>query len=266
MTVTKLIPPPARNTIGMVRGVPIPMSKDWYKYLAQDLWSRANEIDFARFAAGIEPISVVSALPDPSGYAGPVSVFLTTDFKIYRYTGSAWTSEIDGADLTGTITETQIDDGSITTPKLAANAVTAQKINVSQLSAISATLGTVLAGLIVGVTIQTATSGQRVEIDGGGITLKSGSPSAPYNTSSTKYNDSSNKYGSGTVVAVNNSAYGPPFYVVSEQAVADFHMYNRGSDPTGAAEVGDLCVVNGKLKVCTSAGTPGTWTVVGTQT
>lgn len=40
---------------------------------------------------------------------------------------------------------------------------------------------------------------------------------------------------------------------------------NFSADPSGAATVGQVCVVGGKLKICTTAGTPGTWTVVGTQ-
>lgn len=36
--------------------------------------------------------------------------------------------------------------------------------------------------------------------------------------------------------------------------------------PAGPSEQGDLCVVNGKLYICTVTGTPGTWAVVGTQT
>lgn len=40
---------------------------------------------------------------------------------------------------------------------------------------------------------------------------------------------------------------------------------NLGADPTGPSEVGDTAVVGGKLKVCTVAGNPGTYVVVGTQ-
>ena len=41
---------------------------------------------------------------------------------------------------------------------------------------------------------------------------------------------------------------------------------NRSGLPSSTAYVGYLCVVNGKLNICTASGTPGTWTVVGTQT
>lgn len=42
---------------------------------------------------------------------------------------------------------------------------------------------------------------------------------------------------------------------------------NLSADPTtGTYSVGDLIVVGGKLKICTTAGSPGTFTIVGTQT
>ena len=111
-------------------------------------------------------------------------VFLTSDDKLYRYTGSAWTAAVPAVDITGTITETQIGTDAITTPKIAANAVTAAeiaantitagqiatnaiiadeiaagavtaaKISVTELSAITATIGT----------LRTATTGARTEI------------------------------------------------------------------------------------------------------
>jgi len=63
----------------------------------------AGTVDAASFASGIEPISILTTLPNPSGYTGPKLVFLTTDNKIYRYTGSAWTSEIPAADIGGAL-------------------------------------------------------------------------------------------------------------------------------------------------------------------
>ena len=63
----------------------------------------AGSVDLASFASGIEPISIVSSLPNPSGYTGAKVVFLTTDNKLYRYTGTAWTSAILSSDISGTL-------------------------------------------------------------------------------------------------------------------------------------------------------------------
>lgn len=153
----------------------------------------AGDVTFASFASGIEPVSIVSSLPTVSGYTGPkvvllttdnklyrldgsawtatvpttditgtlpsglfsddlrpverVSalpstaltqgriVLLTTDNKLYRYTGNAWTSAVPTTDLTGQITGTQITDNAITTTKIAANAVTANEISAGAVTA-----------------------------------------------------------------------------------------------------------------------------------
>jgi len=74
--------------------------------------------------------------------------------------------------------------------------------------------------------------------------------------------------GSGYLASINSSAAGReiPFRVESEQTVADFHYFNRNNTPSGAAEVGDTCVVQGVHYTCTVAGEPGTWVKTGTQT
>lgn len=77
---------------------------------------------------------IVNSLPGSDLFAGRM-VYLTTDAKLYRYTGSAWTAAVSTGDLSGTITSTQISDGSIGTPKLAANAITADKIDVGAVTA-----------------------------------------------------------------------------------------------------------------------------------
>jgi len=66
----------------------------------------SGSVDFASFAAGIEPVSVVASLPNPTGYTGPTIVFLTTDNKLYRYTGSAWIATIAASDVSGELAVT----------------------------------------------------------------------------------------------------------------------------------------------------------------
>lgn len=117
---------------------------------------------------------------------------------------------------------------------------------------------------ITGATVKTAESGQRTEITSEGIQLLNGDNTYAYGQD-IKYGDSDRKYGTGVLGYINNSNIKVPFYVQAEQNVADIHLVNRTDYPSGAAEVGDLCVVNGGLKICTVAGTPGGWEAVGAQ-
>jgi len=153
----------------------------------------------------------------------------------------------------------QIYTQSITTDQIAANAVHASQIYTAKLSALSANLGQVIAGDIVGVDIRTATSGQRVAMDSNGLRLETGATTFTYGDSSHTYGDSTRKYGSGVLAYVLHPVKSIPFYVNEEQSVADFHFYDRSSDPTGEAEDGDTCYSGGEFKVCTSGGTPGTF-------
>jgi len=71
----------------------------------------AGSVDAASFASGIEPITVVNTLPNPVGYTGTQLVFLTADYKVYRYTGTEFISTIDSGDLAGTIGEGNFPQG-----------------------------------------------------------------------------------------------------------------------------------------------------------
>lgn len=115
---------------------------------------------------------------------------------------------------------------------------------------------------ITGSLIRTAATGRRIEIDSTGIVLKAGTTPNTYNN--VLYNEG--LYGTGVVAYINNDLYKVPFYIKDEQTVADFHFYNRSDIPSGAAEIGDVCVVGGKLMICIVSGTPGSWQEVGTQT
>jgi hypothetical protein len=69
-----------------------------------------GSVTASAFAAGIEPISVVSSLPSASGYTGPKVVFLTTDGKLYRYASGAWTTAVLTSDLSGTLASSQFSN------------------------------------------------------------------------------------------------------------------------------------------------------------
>jgi hypothetical protein len=103
----------------------------------------------AKFASGIRPVEILGALPATGNFAGRM-VFLTTDSKLYRHTGTpsgaagftaatgaadiigqltdAQIADISAAKLTGQIVGTQISDNAISTPKLAAGAVSTAKL------------------------------------------------------------------------------------------------------------------------------------------
>lgn len=84
-----------------------------------------------KFAAGLEPVGVVSSLPSLTGYTGPKVVLLTTDGKTYRALGGSWVKDTAATDITGQLVASQISAGAIGTTQLAANAVTAKSLAVT---------------------------------------------------------------------------------------------------------------------------------------
>lgn len=129
---------------------------------------------------------IVATLPTTNLFEGRV-VFLTTDDKLYRYTGSAWTTAVPAADISGTladaqiaalaaskitgqltdsqlaaiaaakltgqITGTQITDGAITTAKLSAGSVTSNEIAANTITAADIAASTITATQIAAATI-----------------------------------------------------------------------------------------------------------------
>ncbi|NEI71319.1 hypothetical protein GR212_17210 [Rhizobium lusitanum] len=121
-------------------------------------------VSTTKFASGIRPIEIVAALPTTGNVEGR-TVYLTTDDKLYRYTGAAWTSATPATDITGQLTDaqigaiaaakvtgqitsTQITDGAISTPKLAAGAVTANELAANSVIAAKIAAGAVVAAAI----------------------------------------------------------------------------------------------------------------------
>lgn len=81
-------------------------------------------------------IEVFDAFPTTGNFVDR-TVYLTTTKKLYTFNGTGW-------DPAGS----EVADGSITSAKLAANAVTANKIQVANLAAINANMGAITAGSI----------------------------------------------------------------------------------------------------------------------
>ncbi|NTF42537.1 carbohydrate binding domain-containing protein [Rhizobium rhizogenes] len=107
----------------------------------------ALAVDATKFASGIRPVEIVSSLPTTGNIAGR-TVYLTTDGKLYRYTGSAWTAATAAVDVAGQIIGTQISDGAVAAPKLAAGSVTADKIAANSITAGQITAGAIGAAQI----------------------------------------------------------------------------------------------------------------------
>jgi hypothetical protein len=87
--------------------------------------------------AGVE---IVDTLPVTGLTEGRV-VYLTTDKKIYRYTGTAWTSAVDAVDVSGQIAEGQIATNAITADKILAGAITAAKVGTNEIITAAANIG-----------------------------------------------------------------------------------------------------------------------------
>src|SRR5690606_31043626 len=87
-------------------------------------------VGVAKFAAGLRPIQIVDELPElpDADYPEGAVIFLTTDHKLYRSTGTEWTAEVPATDLTGQIVEGQIANEAITAVKIAEKAVTEAKL------------------------------------------------------------------------------------------------------------------------------------------
>jgi hypothetical protein len=131
------------------------------------------------FTDAIEPVGLVDGLPDPFGYTRPRFVSnIQEDGRLYELVDGEWLPAVRANILAGEITETQIADDAISTPKLQANSVTAtviassavttdkiaanaivagkiqagaisaDKINVTKLDAISTDIGSILAGAL----------------------------------------------------------------------------------------------------------------------
>lgn len=154
-------------------------------------------------------------------------------------------------------------------------------LSVETLSALTAQLGDVLAGTLVGTIItgglyRTATSGQRIELTSDGMRLLSAAPaSGKIGTTAnggdnivigTTGNGGDNVIiGSGQFARIFDASSRKIIETVSEQNVAEINYFNRSNTPSGPAIVGDTCVVLGVQHNCTVAGTPGTWVATGSQ-
>lgn len=103
-----------------------------------------GSITTAKFAQGIRPLEVVSTLPTTGNSEGRM-VYLTTDDKIYRYTGTAFTASLPFGDLTGTIAANQIAANTVTAAMIQAGAIGADQIAANAISTAKLAAGAITA-------------------------------------------------------------------------------------------------------------------------
>lgn len=75
-------------------------------------------ITTAKFAAGIEPVAIVSGSTVPTTKTTN-TIYLSGTGKLYRWDGSAYVTSVPAADVTGQIVAAQVADGAINTAKFA---------------------------------------------------------------------------------------------------------------------------------------------------
>ena len=115
---------------------------------------------------------------------------------------------------------------------------------------------TIINTTIISNDFKTSSELPRIEIGDSGLLYRENSGAAIYGTDT---------YGAPTIYGpeehgfVGNSS--KPFVSLEiERDYADFHYYDRSSNPSGVtARVGDTICVNGGLRLCTIGGDPGTW-------
>lgn len=119
----------------------------------------AGAIEATKFAAGIEPVTIVVGSTVPTTLS-TYNIYLTGTGRLYRWNGSAYVLSVPAADITGTLTSSQIASitaaqltGQITTTQIADNAITTPLINAGAVTTAQIAANTIVAGNIAAGTI-----------------------------------------------------------------------------------------------------------------
>jgi len=116
--------------------------------------------------------------------------------------------------------------------------------------------GTIVGTQIIGGLFQNSTTAPRIRIDSNGLYYQVITSIGKYGEF--KYNDGTH-YGSGILAFLFNPNY-PVLSVVGPSDMADIRFYNRRLEQgvgAGPHEIGDVICVDGVLKMCSVAGSPG---------
>jgi hypothetical protein len=125
----------------------------------------ANVTNGTAYYYKTKTIDVSGNESDESAAVGPVTPFKITDSTVGDF--------FENASITNAIIEaldaSKITTGYLAAARLLAGTITADKLNVTTLSSITANLGTITAGLIEGLIIRTANATAKVQMDTGGL-------------------------------------------------------------------------------------------------
>ena len=110
--------------------------------------------------AGLDVIEPVSSLPASGDFTGQ-QVFLTTDSKLYYWSGTSWepvvpdipTGTINFSDLSGQLADAQVAVNAINGTKITDNTITSTEIAARTIQAGNIVSGTITGGEIAGLTI-----------------------------------------------------------------------------------------------------------------
>ena len=129
------------------------VAREWTRNLFGGV--KPGDVDVASFAAGLEPVKIVSSPTLPTVKSTTAIVW---GGKLYRWNGSAYTAAVPTTDLSGQITGVQISNNAVTAEKIAANSVTSAKIQAgavtaNELAANSVTTAKLQAGAVTAAEI-----------------------------------------------------------------------------------------------------------------
>lgn len=132
-------------------------------------------INTAKFAAGIEPVTVVSSVPVTKSTN---TIYNTADGESYRWTGTAYTKQIAAGNITGSLSDAQL--ASISAAKITGALSDAQLASISAAKITGNLTDAQLAGISAAKIIGTLTDAQLVSISAAKVsgTLSDGQLSA----------------------------------------------------------------------------------------
>jgi hypothetical protein len=132
-----------------VRAIYVPLAgravdwTSWVNVTTPDVRLTYNDLAtaIALDIANASKVPAVTSLPANDALTGPV-VFLTSDQKLYRWTGTAWTTAVTSADIVANaITAGKIAAGAVGATAMAANAITAANAAIADAAITTAKIG-----------------------------------------------------------------------------------------------------------------------------